>query len=62
VFSKSRALPPDLDMRSVISVISRTGSTKADIRWSSECFSRSAIKEDNPEYDIIIRMKVKDKR
>ena len=42
-FSKRSAGPPDLTTRSVISVISRSGSTSAEMRRSSPSRSRSAI-------------------
>ena len=42
-FSKSSAGPPDLTTRSVISVISSSGSTSAVTRTSSSSRSRSAI-------------------
>ena len=42
-FSKSSAGPPDFTTRSVISVISRSGSTSGEMRRSSPSRSRSAI-------------------
>ncbi len=42
-FSNSSAGPPDLTTRSTISVISRSGSTSAEMRRSSPSRSRSAI-------------------
>ena len=42
-FSKRSAGPPDFTTRSVISVISRSGSTSAEMRCSSPSRSRSAI-------------------